>query len=298
VAASPQGRPDAARSASGAVTPAGRRPPAADAALGADERFEAAADAICSGDLAGLSALLDRDPRLVAQRSAAAHRATLLHHVAANGVEASRQRSSPANAVEILRLLLERGAEPDAICETYAGGPAQTTLCLLVSSAAPAAAGVEVGLVEELCRGEADPNGIDDDGLPLWTAIIRGHAAAAEALGRCGARVEHLVFAASLGDLAAVERHFDSDGRLRHPRGTRIPARIGAGGPPLDPCAMLEYALIWAAANGRRAVVELLLTRRPDLTATEPLFGSTALGMARYHHHDAVAALLEAAAPS
>jgi hypothetical protein len=45
---------------------------------------------------------------------------------------------SPSNAVEIMRVLLECGAEPDALCGTYGGGGGQTTPCLLVSSAQPA----------------------------------------------------------------------------------------------------------------------------------------------------------------
>ena len=72
--------------------------------------------------------------------------------MAANGIEVERQIQSPANAVEIMRLLLERGAEVDALCETYGGGRNQTTMCLLVSSCVPAEAGVQAALVDELCR--------------------------------------------------------------------------------------------------------------------------------------------------
>ncbi len=41
----------------------------------------------------------------------------LLHHVAANGIEVERQLQTPPNAVEIMRLLLEHGADPDAVCD-------------------------------------------------------------------------------------------------------------------------------------------------------------------------------------
>ncbi|HEY1954415.1 MAG TPA: hypothetical protein VGH28_02365 [Polyangiaceae bacterium] len=56
-----------------------------------DARFEAAANAIVEGDLATLRGLLAAHPTLVRARSPYGHCATLLHHVAANGVEVARQ---------------------------------------------------------------------------------------------------------------------------------------------------------------------------------------------------------------
>ena len=94
-----------------------------------------------SGDLASLESLLAAGPELVHARSARVHRATLLHYVAANGVEDFRQKTPP-NAVAVGRLLLEAGSVVDALAETYGGGRAQTTLNLLVSSAHPARAGL------------------------------------------------------------------------------------------------------------------------------------------------------------
>lgn len=260
-----------------------------------DARFEAAADAIHAGDLDQLRALLDAQPALVRMQSPFPHRQTLLHHVAANGIEVERQLQTPANARDILRLLLERGADPDAPCESYGGGTGTTTLCLLVSSAGPAAAGVQPALVDELCHGGANMNGLDDDSLPMWTAISFGYTAAVEALVRCGARVDNLCFAAALGDLEAVRSYFDPDGRLR----TDITPveRVGAHGPAMAPELLIEYALIWAAAHDRRQVVEFLLTKNPDLRVTEPSFNATALGAARYHGHDEMVALLEPLTP-
>ena len=258
-----------------------------------DTRFEAAADAIAAGDLDSLRQLLDAEPALVRMRSPFPHRQTLLHHVAANGIEVERQGDSPSNAVDVLRLLIERGADPDAICDSYGGGNGATTLYLLVSSAGPAAAGVEAALVEELCRSGARVNGIDDDGLPLLTAIRFGYTEAAEALARCGARVDNLCFAAALGDLDAVRGCFDTDGGL--PDDVPSFMRSGAHGSDLDPDRMLEYALIWAAAHGRRAVVEYLLTKNPDLGVAEPGFDVTALGAARYFGNHEIEALLEPA---
>jgi hypothetical protein len=76
-----------------------------------DARFEAAAGAIVSGDQDTLRALLDTDPALARARSPFGHHATLVHYVAANGVESSRQWQSPRNAVQILRILLRHGAD-------------------------------------------------------------------------------------------------------------------------------------------------------------------------------------------
>src|SRR5262249_42828571 len=149
-----------------------------------DTSFEAAADAIHAGDLDTLRRLLDATPALVRMRSPFPHRQALIHHVAANGIEVERQRQSPANAVDVCGRLIERGADPDATCASYGGGGGATTLCLLVSSAWPAAAGVQAAVVEELCRSGARANGIDDDGLPLWTSISFGYTGAAEALCR------------------------------------------------------------------------------------------------------------------
>src|SRR5439155_23269978 len=49
--------------------------------------FEAAVDAIVSGDSARLEKLLRENPELVRERSTREHRSTLLHYVSANGVE-------------------------------------------------------------------------------------------------------------------------------------------------------------------------------------------------------------------
>jgi ankyrin repeat protein len=241
-----------------------------------DRDFEAAADAIPAGDVATLRALLGARPELIRMRSPFAHRAMLVHHVAANGIEAGRQWQSPPNATEVLRTLLDHGAEPDALCETYGGGRAQTPLCLLVSSVHPAKAGVQAALVEALCRAGARPDGLDDDGLPLWTAITFGYSAAAEALARAGARVDDVIFAAALGDVGAVQASL----------------AVATRRPELDPGLTLEYALIYAAAHDRRDVVALLLEQRPDLSVTEPVFGATALGAARYHGYTETAALI------
>jgi hypothetical protein len=56
-----------------------------------DARFEAAADAIVSGDIQTLEQLLRKDPQLISARSQRTHNAPLLHYVAANGIEGFRK---------------------------------------------------------------------------------------------------------------------------------------------------------------------------------------------------------------
>jgi hypothetical protein len=53
--------------------------------------FESAAEAIVSGDIGGLTALLRQYPDLVRTRSTREHRSTLLHYVSANSVEDFRK---------------------------------------------------------------------------------------------------------------------------------------------------------------------------------------------------------------
>jgi ankyrin repeat protein len=244
----------------------------ADADLSVDTRFEAAADAIQWGELTALRDLLDAHPPLISMRSPFPHHCTLLHHVAANGIEVERQLQSPPNATQVMRLLLDRGADPDAACDLYGGGPSMTTLCLLVSSCVPAEAGVQALLAGVLCRGGAAVDGPEDDGAPLGTAITFGYTEAAEELVRCGARVDNLVFHAALGDLAAVRGYFA--------------AGVPAGN-------LLEQALGSAALHGRRDVVEFLLGQGPDLSFADPSFGATARGAASYAGHTEIVALID-----
>jgi hypothetical protein len=259
-----------------------------DADVLVDPLFEAAADAIVAGEAEALAALVARAPALVHARSPFGHHATLLQHVAANGIEASRQWQSPANAAEIARILLAAGADPNVTCDVYGGQ--STALTLLVTSAHPAAAGVQADLVEVLCHAGASPNGLGDDGGPLWAAITSGYAGAAKRLVRCGARVDNLIFATALGDITAVSRYFDSAGALIVDR-ARDWGKARLQG--LDRDHMLEYALIYATAYGHLAVVKLLLSKNPDLAVREPIWKNTALEATQYGDHRAIAALIE-----
>ena len=107
--------------------------------------FENAVDAVVNGNLTELKELVGKAPELVITVSQFGHQATLLHYVAANGVETWRQKV-PANAVEITQFLLERGANVNVHAQMYGGG--QTTMALLLSSAHPK----EAGLTEPIAK--------------------------------------------------------------------------------------------------------------------------------------------------
>src|SRR5215469_4922361 len=119
--------------------------------------FARAARAIVTGDVEALRAELAADPSLVRARSVSDHHATLLHYVAANGVEPELQRPVP-NADEVARVLIQAGAEIDARCDAY-DESGQTTLRLVVSSDHPAVAGVSARLVDVLCAAGAAVDG-------------------------------------------------------------------------------------------------------------------------------------------
>jgi ankyrin repeat protein len=139
-----------------------------------DTLFERAADAIAAGDQETLRVILDAAPDLVHARSPRPHRATLLHYCGANGVEEFRQKT-PANIVAITKLLLDRGADPNATCKLYGSGP--TTLGLALTSVHPLKAGVRTQLAEVLLRGGAifrDPAPAGSSGLGFAEAAALG----------------------------------------------------------------------------------------------------------------------------
>ena len=201
-------------------------------------QFETAVEAVVSGDAGTLQSLLRGDPELVRRRSTRRHHATLLHYIGANGVEGGRQRT-PENAVEMARLLLDAGAEGDALADMYEARC--TTMSLLVSSAHPAKAGLQAALAEMLLDYGAALEGPGTNWQSaITTALAFGYLETAEVLARRGAPLG-LAAAAGLGRAEVATRLLPlADARERH------------------------IALSLAAQHGHAAVVQLLLDAGED----------------------------------
>ena len=269
--------------------------------------FEAAVEAVIDGDAGALERMLAERPGLARERSTRitcfdppVHGATLLHYVAANGVEGYRQRT-PANAVEIARLLLEAGADPDATATMYGGECG--VMSLLVSSSHPAAAGVQVALIDLLVDHGAsvEPLGRGHWTSPLRTALAFGFVNAARALIRRGAEVDFTA-AAGLGELRSLEEASPDE---RH-AALALAAQLGqtevvrklldAGEDPdrFNPEGMHAHAtpLHHAALHGHAGVVRLLMERGSRLDIRDKLWDATPLGWAEHGEQRETAALL------
>lgn len=112
-----------------------------------DPNFERAVDAVVGGQLPILEKLVFAQPSLVVDRSPYGHRATLLHYVAANGIETWRQ-TVPRVAPQITRYLISAGADPNAAANFYGGR--YTTAPLVETSDHPARAGLTEAILSVL----------------------------------------------------------------------------------------------------------------------------------------------------
>ena len=239
----------------------------------AESAFERAAEAIIDGDAAALTRLLRENDGLIRARSTREHRATLLHYVAANGIENYRQRT-PKNAAEIATILLDAGAEVNAEADMYGGGA--KTLELVATSVHPEVAGVQVELMDLLLE-----RGARLDGGAVNACLANGRLPAAQYLASRGAPLD-LEGAAGVGRLDRVRQILDDD--------------AGKGGTSVG----LHRAFSMACAYGQLDVVRLLLERGVDPAV--PLGGHgdghSALHVAAYGGHaEIVKILLERRAP-
>ena len=276
--------------------------------------FEAAIETVIDGDVAALASMLRTNGALIRARSARVthfdppvHRATLLHYVAANGVEGHRQRTPP-NAVDVAKTLLEAGAEVDALADMYGGQ--WTTMSLLVSSVHPAKAGLQVALVDTLADFGAavEPRGAGAWTSPLMTALAFGYTDAAEALVRRGARVDSLAAAAGLGRLDDARRLLPGATSDERHRALALAAQGGrleivrllldAGEDPnrYNPKGTHAHStpLHQAVWSGHDAIVRLLVERGASLDIKDTIYQGTPLGWAEYGGRTAIAEYLRA----
>jgi ankyrin repeat protein len=242
-------------------------------------QFEEAAEAIINGDAATLTRLLGENPDLIRARSTRVHRATLLHYIAANGFEDYRQKT-PANAVDIARILLDAGAEVDAISDSYGK---DTTLVLVATSIHPKRAGVQIALLELLLDRGAAPDGVN-------ACLGNGRPEAAEFLAQHGAPLD-LEAAAGLGRLDLVQKLLNEATPVQINRGLWWASEYGRNTVVdflLDHSADIragentgQTALHWAIVGGQLETVKLLLKRGASLEARNQ-YGGTALGQAHW----------------
>lgn len=194
--------------------------------------FETAADAVVTGDAERLRRILLEAPNLIRSRSTRVHRATLLHYLGANGVEEFRQKS-PSNAVAVAKILLEAGAEVDALADIYGKS---TTLGLVATSIHPQRAGVQIGLLETLLDYGAETAGI------VVSALRNGRKEAADFLAQRGATL-NLESAAGVGRLELVQNFVEQGATKKE----------------------MELGFLWACEYGRISVIEYLLTKGVDI---------------------------------
>ena len=230
-----------------------------------DAQFEAAADAAVRGDLATLKALFAAHPELASARSTRPHRCTLLHYLGANGFEGERQ-VTPPNAVAVIEFLIDAGSDPNAVCYTYRGGPAQTTLGLLTSSSHPKAAGLTLAMVSALARGGAELDGV----YRLLAAVHRDRSLPADFDPTAETSGHAVIEAATLAERDILMRLLDAgvDVNAERPDATT--------------------ALHHAAIDGNARLVDELLSRGADLARRDNVFNGTAAGWAHAGGHAAL----------
>lgn len=266
-------------------------------------RFEEAVDAVVSGDAATLRNLLRDDPELVGARSMRPHHATLLHYIGANGVEGYRQKTPP-NAVEIAKMLLDAGAEADALADLYESKC--TTMSMLVSSEHPAKAGLQGALAELLLDYGAVLEGVGTNWQSsLRTALAFGYRDTAEVLARRGAPID-LPAAAGLGrfedaarllpEADAASRHIALALAAQHGHAEIVRLLLDAGEDPsrYNPEGYHSHStpLHQAVWSEHLDVVRLLVERGARLDVKDTVYQATPLGWAEYGNRDAIAAYL------
>jgi ankyrin repeat protein len=263
-----------------------------------------AVQALDSGAVPQLAALLSADPSLVSARWHVGEwydggyfgGAMLLHHVAGNPI----RRPIPPNIVEVAALLLDRGADPNA--QTEAGC---TTIGLLLTSKQASEALVALPLIDLLhARGATDS--LDDaetltlpllDAAPETAALLAERGAKmdvrhAAGLGRAD-DLKRLIAAGRPSDLLeealmfACFRGRQESAEILLEAGARGDVLVGPGG------RTPRTALHEAANRGHESLVRLIVEHGARTTVIEPNWNGTPAGWARHGGHTRIAEYLE-----
>jgi ankyrin repeat protein len=191
--------------------------------------FMLAYRAVENGDLPMLVDLLDRYPELVEQRGT-------------NG----NDLLGMANAIPLVRVLLERGADPNRGNDYgwtklhqagYGNSPELARIML------------DVG-------GRTDVSARGDGGTPLIAALFWGHR---EVTGLLGREPGNLRVAAGLGDLGLIRELAGTAAAGAHRGFYRPHGGFPAWQPSDDPQEVLDEALVWAAKADRVEALPLLV---------------------------------------
>ncbi|MGH3048763.1 MAG: ankyrin repeat domain-containing protein, partial [Gaiellaceae bacterium] len=190
--------------------------------------FVLAYRAIEDGDVERLRGLLDRHPELVKVRGT-------------NG----NDLLGMADRLELVRLLLERGADPNR------GNDYGWT------KLHQAGYGDDLPLAELMrARGaRTDAFARGDGGTPLVMALFWGHREVVSVLGR---EPRNLRVAAGLGDLDLIRELAGTPAACAHRGFYRPHGGFPAWEPSDDPQEVLDEALVWAAKADRVAAIALL----------------------------------------
>src|SRR5205807_894250 len=113
-----------------------------------------------------------------------------------SAVEVYRQKT-PKNAVKVVEVLLKAGADVVAdlaysstMRQRYPERVGSTTVGMVATSVHPAAAGVQIALLETLLDAGASVDGVPRRWNPLIAALHKGRGHAAESLAKRGARLD------------------------------------------------------------------------------------------------------------
>ena len=253
-----------------------------------DAKFDAAINAIKSGDVDRLRALVQADPTLATSRSSSSH-PTLLQCLVLDARDNPKQ-------IDMARVLVEAGADID--------GP-------LIASASCNNVAAAALLLD---RGAA----IDGTGgwSPLEEALYWNSQGTIDLLVRRGARIQNLRIAAGLGRTDVIENLFADNGSLRPEAGAvnwpwgdlnviessnfdrhgrdMLGSKFSSF--PQDRQGIIDNALVYACMHGHMDAAQLLLAKGAQLNAIPGGFdySGTALHYAALNGHRAMVEFLVA----
>lgn len=233
-----------------------------------DDRVQPALHALLASDVGGLRSAIEADPEIVSIRWGDN---TLLEWA-----------TQPPHGVDeaVIDVLIAAGSAVDRALN-LAGCWNLVVMC------------------RRLLDAGADPAARADAGItPLESAAMHGSVESADVLVDHGLHRRSLWLAAASGLVEEVAEWVTETGALSRPAGPYRPDLSDVGHPPGpkvsdDPGEVLAEAMVFAGANGRMAVVDVLVERGVSLDSTVHL-DVTALHLAvLFRRPDAVADLLD-----